>query len=108
VYVPRARDHNHDERGLRDILSRIRRYTEFAMVLHWLVAAGIAFLYVHGFDMMRIEESQRLPQLNLHRSVGVTVFALVLVRIWWRMVAPAAGDSDARRCRRGSPTSSTS
>ena len=67
---------------------RIRRYTEFAMVLHWLVAAGIAFLYVHGFDMMRIEESQRLSQLNLHRSVGVTVFALVLVRIWWRMTRP--------------------
>ena len=67
---------------------RIRRYTEFAMLLHWLVAAGIAFLYVHGFDMMRIEESQRLPQLNLHRSVGVTVFALVLVRIWWRMTRP--------------------
>ena len=67
---------------------RIRRYTEFAMVLHWLVAAGIAFLYVHGFDMMHAEGTQRTAQLNLHRSVGMTVFALVLVRIWWRMVRP--------------------
>jgi len=55
------------------------------MVLHWLVAAGIAFLYVHGFDMMRLPEAARLPQLNLHRSVGVTVFALVLARVWWRL-----------------------
>jgi cytochrome b561 len=58
------------------------------MAFHWLVAAGIAFLYVHGFDMMRIPASERLPQLNLHRSVGVVVFLLVLVRLWWRMVRP--------------------
>lgn len=58
------------------------------MLLHWLVAAGIAFLFVHGFYMMRIEEAQRLPDLNLHRSVGVTIFALVLVRVWWRLTHP--------------------
>jgi cytochrome b561 len=58
------------------------------MLLHWLVAAGIAFLYVHGFDMMRLAGAARLAQLNLHRSVGITVFALVLLRLWWRMVRP--------------------
>lgn len=67
---------------------RIRRYTEFAMLLHWMVAAGIAFLFVHGFYMMRFEGAERLPHLNLHRSVGVTVFALVLVRVWWRRRHP--------------------
>jgi len=67
---------------------RIRRYTEFAMLLHWLVAAGIAFLFVHGFYMMRLEGAQRLPDLNVHRSVGVVIFALVLVRVWWRMRHP--------------------
>jgi cytochrome b561 len=58
------------------------------MVLHWLVAAGIAFLYIHGFLMMRIEEAKRLGELNFHRSIGITVFALVLVRVWWRMLRP--------------------
>lgn len=67
---------------------RIRRYTGFAMLLHWLVAAGIAFLFVHGFHMMRIPAAERLPDLNLHRSVGMIVFALVLVRFWWRMRHP--------------------
>jgi len=67
---------------------RVRRYTEFAMLLHWLVAGGIAFLYVHGFDMMRLQGAEHLGQLNLHRSVGILVFALVLVRIWWRITHP--------------------
>jgi cytochrome b561 len=67
---------------------RIRRYTEFAMMLHWLVAGGIAFLYVHGFSMMQLAGEERLAQLNLHRSVGISVFVLVLVRIWWRTVQP--------------------
>jgi len=64
---------------------RIRRYTGLAMLLHWLVAAGIAFLFVHGFYMMSIEPAQRLPDLNVHRSVGVVVFVLVLVRFAWRL-----------------------
>ncbi len=67
---------------------RVRRYNEFAMLLHWLVAAGIAFLFIHGFLMMHVEETRRLVELNVHRSVGVTIFALVLVRVWWRMIRP--------------------
>jgi cytochrome b561 len=58
------------------------------MLLHWLVAAGIAFLFIHGFYMMGFEGAERLPHLNLHRSVGVTIFALVLVRLWWRFTHP--------------------
>lgn len=67
---------------------RIRRYNEFAMLLHWLVAAGIAFLFIHGFLMMHVEEIQRLVELNFHRSIGITVFTLVVVRVWWRMFRP--------------------
>ncbi len=58
------------------------------MLLHWVVAAGIAFLFVDGFLLMRVDEIQRLVELNFHRSIGVTVFALVLVRVWWRMLHP--------------------
>jgi len=58
------------------------------MVLHWLVAAGIAFLFIQCFLMMEVEGPDQLIELNFHRSVGVTVFALVLVRIWWRMTRP--------------------
>ena len=67
---------------------RIRRYTEGAMALHWLVALGIAFLFIHGFRMMEIPADERLHELNVHRSVGVLVFVLVLIRIWWRLGHP--------------------
>jgi cytochrome b561 len=80
-------ERQHGERILK-AYRRVRRYSRVAMVLHWVVAAGIAFLFVHGFAMMHIEPSQRTAELNLHRSVGVVVFALVLLRIWWRIAHP--------------------
>lgn len=67
---------------------RIRRYGRAAIALHWVVAVGIFVLFVHGGTMMLIPEAQRLPALNLHRSIGVVVFALVLVRVWWRATHP--------------------
>ena len=67
---------------------RVRRYGRVAIALHWLVAAGIAFLFIHGFRMMHVAGPDRLSAFNLHRSVGVVVFALVLVRIWWRATHP--------------------
>ena len=38
--------------------------------------------------MMLIPEHHRVPALNLHRSIGVVVFVLVLFRIWWRLTHP--------------------
>src|SRR5262245_11493333 len=73
---------------MRKAYRRVRRYNRVAIALHWLVAAGIAFLFIHGFEMMHLEAAQRRPALNLHRSVGVIVFALVLVRLWWRIAHP--------------------
>jgi cytochrome b561 len=67
---------------------RVRRYGRTAISLHWIVAAGIAFLFLHGMQMMHLDEAERLPALNLHRSVGVVIFALVLVRIGWRCMHP--------------------
>ena len=44
---------NPDKRSaLVRFFRRVQRYNEFAMLLHWLVAAGIAFLFIHGFLMM--------------------------------------------------------
>ena len=67
---------------------RIRRYGTPAIALHWLVALGIFVLFVHGATMMLIPEHARLPALNLHRSIGVVVFLLVLARIAWRLRHP--------------------
>ena len=63
-----------------------------AILLHWLIALLIAGMAGLGWYMMSIED---LPgsdsYFNLHKSVGLIVFTLVLVRCAWRMAhKPAA------------------
>lgn len=67
------------------------RYSPFALFLHWIVAAMIliAWLIPQVTDLVGREE--RAIIMDLHRSIGVTVFALVLVRAAWRFVSPPPG-----------------
>ena len=61
------------------------RYTRTAMVLHWAVAAliigNLALIWVVDWfpdDMVR-------PVIDTHKSIGITVLGLVLLRILWRL-----------------------
>ena len=63
-------------------------YSTPARWLHWLVAAGIVLQYLLG---ERAEEAAEAGKLSLqlaslaqHKSVGITVLALALVRVIWR------------------------
>jgi len=61
-----------------------RRYTPVAMFLHWAIAA----LIVAGWTLPHIRgfmPQDRAAIMDLHRSVGMTVFALLLVRLVWRL-----------------------
>jgi len=63
------------------------RYTRVAIGLHWLVAVAVIGQVVFGW---RIEDVPRgTPPfgmlINLHKSIGLTIWALVLVRLGWRM-----------------------
>ena len=64
------------------------RYTAVAILLHWLIAAAIAALIVIGLIMTQL--SARLPQMEvfklyqLHKSIGITVLLLVVLRVLWR------------------------
>ena len=62
------------------------RYTLVAIVLHWLIALGIAMLVVMGLTMThRKLTPARLFQLyQLHKSVGITVLLAVVLRLFWR------------------------
>ncbi len=61
------------------------RYTRTAIVLHWLIAIGIignialAWIWPYAAD-----ESVR-PMIDFHKSLGITVLGLVLMRILWRL-----------------------
>ena len=84
-------------------------YTKTAKVLHWLIAIGIFGMFALGWFMSELpkeapkqmaydlfnlgvytwnlteEISPRTFYFNLHKSIGVTIFALILIRILWRI-----------------------
>ena len=84
-------------------------YTKTAKVLHWLIAIGIFGMFALGWFMSELpkeapkqmaydlfnlgiytwnlteEISPRTFYFNLHKSIGVTIFALILIRISWRI-----------------------
>ena len=83
-------------------------YSKTAKVLHWLIAIGIFGMFALGwfmsdlpkeapkqiaYDLFNLgvytwnlteEISPRTFYFNLHKSIGVTIFALILIRILWR------------------------
>jgi cytochrome b561 len=67
-------------------------YAPAAVALHWLLAALILCQVGIGLYMMSIEDDPGADAwFNLHKSVGITIFALVLVRACWRLThRPAA------------------
>ena len=73
-----------------------QRYTAGAIMLHWLIASLIVFQI--GFGLWLAEalhaESEAMraaafEQTQIHKSVGLTVLALTVIRILWRLLHPA-------------------
>lgn len=85
------------------------RYTKIAVILHGLIALGIFAMFALGWYMSEIpkeaakqiafdlfdvgiytwqlaeEASPRTFYFNLHKSIGVTILALIAFRIFWRI-----------------------
>ena len=61
------------------------RYTTTAIWLHWTLALLIVGMVALGWSMMAVEHEPGTKWLfELHKSVGIVVFTLVLVRALWR------------------------
>jgi cytochrome b561 len=65
------------------------RYTRTAIVLHWVIAALIAVNVPLGLTAELLPDVWIRPAIDLHKSFGLTVLGLVLVRILWRLSHPA-------------------
>jgi cytochrome b561 len=69
--------------------SRIRqpRYAGSLIVLHWLIALGIIGMLGLGLYMVSLPKGLpfKADLLSVHKSVGVTIFLLVLIRILVRV-----------------------
>lgn len=65
-----------------------RRYAPPAVLLHWAIAIGILINLKFGLGFAALEKAQA-PDLreliDLHKSIGITVLALVLLRVLWRI-----------------------
>ncbi|HYH40891.1 MAG TPA: cytochrome b [Burkholderiales bacterium] len=64
------------------------RYTTTAIVLHWLIALAVFAQVTLGVWMIGIPKSPpgvRAYWFNVHKSIGLTIGLLVLVRLLWRL-----------------------
>lgn len=67
-------------------MNQIAPYTATAIRLHWLVAIGIAGIFAVGLYMHDLPLSpMKLQIYSWHKWAGVTIFALVLLRMAWRL-----------------------
>jgi cytochrome b561 len=89
-------------------LGKTTQYSNIAILLHWLIAIGIIGMFLLGWFMTELpkeapksssydlfnlglytwqlasETSPRTFYFNLHKSIGITLFALILFRVYWR------------------------
>ncbi len=68
------------------------KYTNTAIALHWIVAILVLGMLALGWWMIGLpkgEGSVRAYYFNLHKSIGITIGFIVLVRILWRLAHPA-------------------
>ena len=62
------------------------RYTGTAVALHWVIAGLIACALVMGWIMTELAFSPlKLKMFNWHKWVGITVLALAVIRLAWRL-----------------------
>jgi len=66
------------------------RYSNVAIILHWIIAVLVLVLIGLGIYMVDIPRGtpERSFFYNLHKSIGLTTGILALIRLWWRKKNP--------------------
>lgn len=65
------------------------RYTRAAMLLHWLSAALVLYLFWLGWNMVDLPKGPvRGATFGLHKSIGMLVIVLTVARLLWRRANP--------------------
>jgi cytochrome b561 len=57
-----------------------------AKALHWIAAAMILTLLIHGWIMVGLPRELRFPNYGWHASIGYTTLALMIARLLWRWI----------------------
>src|SRR4051794_30747339 len=64
-------------------MSRSHRYTPTAIALHWIIAIAVVVQFSWGWAMQAIAKQPpglRADAFNVHKSIGLTTLALMLLR----------------------------
>jgi cytochrome b561 len=66
------------------------RYGSVAMTLHWLIAAAVIANLAIGLYMGDLPrgDPDKFALIALHKSIGLSVLALSVLRVLWRLVNP--------------------
>lgn len=61
------------------------QYNRVAQILHWLIAIAILLIIPIGLFHDALEDMVGDNYMTLHKSLGITVFGLTLLRVIWRL-----------------------
>ena len=62
------------------------RYTRTAMAMHWLTVGLVGALYGVGWTMVDLPKGpERGEMFALHKTLGISVLLLTLLRLAWRL-----------------------
>jgi cytochrome b561 len=60
------------------------RYSHVAIVLHWVIAALIVGNVILAWSVDELPDGWVRPVIDTHKSIGITVLGLALMRLLWR------------------------
>ncbi len=61
------------------------RYSGPAIILHWLVALGIVANVALAWIWPHLADARVRPAIDMHKSIGITVLGLAIMRLLWRL-----------------------
>ncbi|HLT43147.1 MAG TPA: cytochrome b [Luteimonas sp.] len=66
------------------------RWGAVSQAMHWLIVLLVIAMAALGLTMVELPNTPfKLKLYNLHKSIGLTIFALMLLRLAWRAYAGA-------------------
>lgn len=61
------------------------KYTRTAMLLHWLIATLVVVNVILALSTDLLPKDWTRPIMNAHKSMGITIFGLAIMRLLWRL-----------------------
>ncbi len=68
--------------------ARSDHYNTVAVLLHWTIAVLIITNVGYAWYANALHGLQKIPPLQVHKSIGITVLLLSLARLGWRLANP--------------------